>query len=343
MRKVVLGRTGMEVSAIGFGGIPIQRVSEEEAVRVVRKALDLGIDWIDTANGYSVSEERIGKALKGYDRKRIRLFTKTGSREPAEIRAHIELSLKRLQTDYLDCVQFHGVSDMAAWEKIQSNGSMDVLRELKRKGIVRSIGISSHTLAPALAEMDHPDIEILQFPFNFIAHDISIKVLDKAREKGIGIIAMKPFGGGMIPHVDICLRYLLQFPDIAPDPGFETVEEVEQVVRLAEKITAFTDEDRIKIEQAMAELGPRFCRRCEYCGPCPRKVAIVPIMTMQSMLKRLPRQSIINGWVGGAVKSHDACTECGECEKKCPYHLPIIDMMKENVIKFNNYVKIQEA
>jgi predicted aldo/keto reductase-like oxidoreductase len=329
----------MVVSAIGFGGIPIQRVTEDEAIKVVRKALDLGIDWIDTANGYSVSEERIGKALKGYDRSKIRIFTKSGSRNPAELKAHIELSLTRLQTDVIDCFQFHGVSDMAGWEKILGNGCMDVAVEMKQKGFIRHIGISSHTLAPALAEMDHSMIEILQFPFNFISHDISMKVLAMAREKDIGIIAMKPFGGGMIPHIDICLRYLLQFPELAPDPGFERVEEVEQVVRLVENISSFTGEDRVKIEKAMAELGPRFCRRCEYCSPCPRKVVIVPIMTMESMLKRLPRQTIVNGWVGDAVKTQVNCTECSECEKKCPYHLPIVSMMKENVQKFHDFLR----
>jgi predicted aldo/keto reductase-like oxidoreductase len=337
MRKVVLGRTGMSVSAVGFGGIPIQRVTEDEAVRVVRRALDLGIDWIDTANGYSVSEERIGKALKGYDRSKVRIFTKSGSRDPAEMRSHIELSLARLQTGYLDCFQFHGVSDMRSWDKIQAEGCMETALEMRRKGLIRHIGISSHTLAPALAEMDHPEIEILQFPFNFISHDISIKVLEKAREKKVGIVAMKPFGGGLIPHIDVCLRYLLQFPDVAPDPGFEKTGEVEEVVRLVETIGAFTDEDRARIGKAMEELGPRFCRRCEYCGPCPRKVAIVPIMTLESVLKRLPRQSILSGWIVGAVKSHDECTECGECEKKCPYNLPIIEMMKEKIGKFRAF------
>jgi predicted aldo/keto reductase-like oxidoreductase len=337
MRTVRLGRTGLEVSVIGFGGIPIQRVSEAEAIRVVRRALDLGIDWIDTANGYTVSEERIGKALEGYDRSRIVIFTKSGARDPATLKENIELSLQRLRTDYLDCVQLHGVSDLGTWEKVRTNGCLDLLAEFKARGVVRHIGISSHTLEPALAEMEHPLIETMQFPFNFISHDISVKVLAQARRFDTGIIAMKPFGGGMIPHIDVCLRYLLQFPDVAPDPGFERVEEVEEVVRIVEGIGAFTEEDRERIASAMTELGPRFCRRCEYCGPCPQGVSIVPVMTVESVMKRLPKGNVVGGWVSSAVASHDKCTDCGECETKCPYKLPIREMMRENAAKFKAY------
>jgi predicted aldo/keto reductase-like oxidoreductase len=333
MQKVRLGKSRMEVTKIGFGGIPIQRLSEQQAIKVIRRAIELGINWIDTANGYSTSEERVGKAIKPYDRDSIKIFTKGPGKTPDELQKQIELSFNRMQIDYIDLFQFHGVASEETWEKILRKGCLELLLELKQKGRVRHIGASFHNLEAALAVMDNPEIEVIQWPFNFIMADLGRKVLDKCRAKDIGFIAMKPFGGGAFEDAGLCIRFLLQYPQAAADPGFEKIEEVEEVVRLAEKAEPLSAEDESKIERLRKELGTRFCRRCGYCMPCPEGVEIIPLVTMDSIIKRMPPEAVI-GWLGKSVETIENCTDCGQCEEKCPYNLAIRQRMREGVELF---------
>jgi aryl-alcohol dehydrogenase-like predicted oxidoreductase len=178
MQKIRLGRSGLQVTKIGFGGIPIQRITEDEAVEVVRRAVDLGINWIDTANGYTVSEERIGKALREYPRGRVLLFTKGGGKSPEALDEQIQLSLRRLQTDVIDVYQFHGVHS-EAWKGMLDNGAVDLVLDYRRRGVIRHVAASSHDEASLLEVIDHPAIEVVQRPFNFVMHGEAEKVLEK--------------------------------------------------------------------------------------------------------------------------------------------------------------------
>ena len=324
MDRVRLGKSEMVVAKVGFGGIPIQRLAKEEAVAVIRRALDLGVDWLDTANGYTRSEEYIGEALRSLDRSKLRIFSKSRAQDPEVLRAHVLLALERLRTDYLDLYQFHDLSDPARREHTHRN-LLPVLQELKRRGMIRHIGASAHSLDAALEILEWPEIEVLQFPFNFIVEDISRKALVKAEEKDVGFIAMKPFGGGMIEDIPLCVRYLLDFPAAAMDPGFERVAEVEEVLALAEAGTGLTAGDGKRMAAIAAEMGRTFCRRCQYCSPCPHGVEIVTLMTIESFLKRMPPARILEGFINDAAATVSLCTRCGECETKCPYKLPIIE------------------
>ncbi len=333
MQKVWLGKSQMEVTKIGFGGIPIQRLSEQQAIKVIRRAIELGIDWIDTANGYGPSEERIGKAIKSYDRSAIKIFTKGGGKTRDELHSQIELSFKRIKTEYIDLFQFHGVPSEEVWGKMLSEGCLELALELKQKGRVRHIGASFHSLETALAVMDNPEIEVIQWPFNFIMADRGQKVLEKCRANDVGFIAMKPFGGGVLEDAGLCIRFLLQYPQVAPDPGFEKIEEVEEVVRLAQRAEPLSAEDKSQIERLRKELGTRFCRQCGYCMPCPEEINIMLLVTMDSIIKRMPPEAVI-GWLSEHVKTADNCTDCGQCESKCPYKLPIRQRMREGVELF---------
>ena len=324
-KKIRLGKSGLEVSRVGFGAIPIQRLSEQQAVKVIRRALDGGVNWIDTANGYGNSEERIGKAIEKYPRSEVLVFTKATGRDPKTLREQIELSLQRLQTPYIDLYQFHIVPDPQTWRIMQGNGTFDLVREYRERGKIRHIGASAHSREAALAVIEHPEIEVLQFPFNFIVEDQGRELVDACRSKDIGFIAMKPFGGGALEDASACIRYLLAVPDIVADPGFEHVEEVDEVLSLWKEGAALSDENRRTIERLRRELGTRFCRRCGYCLPCPQEVQIVTLMTMGTLVKRFPADRLSEGWIAGAAESIDACIQCGECEEKCPYKLSIIE------------------
>jgi len=336
MKTVRLGKTGLQVSRVGFGGIPIQRLSEEDAVRVVRHALDLGVTWIDTANGYTTSEERIGKAIAGR-RDQLVIATKTGARDRDGAMEHLELSLKRLQTDYIDLWQFHGVSSFEHLDRVLGpGGAMEAALAAQAAGKVRHIGITSHSMEVALKAVPTGHFETLQFPFNYITHEPAQELVPLCRKHDLGFIAMKPFGGGLLDKANISIKYLLQFEGVVPDPGIETEAEIKEIVAIVNGPWEMTAADKAELEQVRAELGTRFCRRCQYCLPCPQDVQIPSVLNTRSFWKRFPRERFLGGGIKGMVDSARNCIECGECEEKCPYQLPIIEMLQENVAFYDS-------
>jgi predicted aldo/keto reductase-like oxidoreductase len=334
MKTVRLGRTELRVSRIGFGGIPIQRLSEDEAIRVVQHSLDLGVTFIDTANGYTTSEERIGKAIAGR-RDEVIIATKTGARDGATAREHLELSLARLDTDAIDIWQLHGVSDFETYEHVLGpGGTLETAREAQQSGEIRHIGITSHSLDVALEAVASGLFETIQFPFNFVTNEAIEQLLPLAKEHDVGFIAMKPIGGGMLEDANLAIKWLLQFETVVPDPGIEKTEEIEQIVDVVSGSWELTHQDRQAIEAIREEVGTRFCRRCQYCMPCPQGVRISTMMVVPSLIKRLPPATLKSDWIMGAVQTAEACIECGECEAKCPYHLPIREMIAENIASY---------
>jgi predicted aldo/keto reductase-like oxidoreductase len=326
------------VSRVGFGGIPIQRLTEAEAVQVVQRCLDLGVTFLDTATGYTTSEERIGKAIAGR-REKLVLATKTPARDRATAMEHLELSLRRLNVDTIDLWQFHNVSTFDALDQVLGpSGAMEAAQQALETGKVRHIGITSHSLDVALKAVTLGHFETVQVPFNFVTHEPAEKLVPLAREHDVGFIAMKPLGGGMLSDASLCFKYLLQFEDVVPDPGIERVEEIEEIVAIVTGSWELTPEERQEIERIRAQVGTRFCRRCGYCEPCPQDVGISVIMNLPNIWRRLPveRLRVPTGWVGEAVQSARDCIACGECEEKCPYQLPIREMIVENIAFYEN-------
>jgi predicted aldo/keto reductase-like oxidoreductase len=214
------------------------------------------------------------------------------------------------------------------------NGAFDLVREYREKGRIRHIGASAHSRDAARVVIEHPEIEVLQFPFNFIVEDQGRELVDACRAKDIGFIAMKPLGGGALQDASACIRYLLAVPGIAADPGFEHIEEVEEVLSLWKEGAGLSEENRRSIERLRRELGTRFCRRCGYCQPCPQGVQIVTLMTMDTLVKRFPVDRLSEDWIAGAAESIEKCIECGECEQKCPYKLSIIEEIRRGADAF---------
>jgi len=341
MKTVRLGKTERQVSRVGFGGIPIQRLAEGEAVKVVRRCLDLGITFYDTATGYTTSEERIGRALAGR-REQVIIATKTPARDRATAEEHLEQSLKRLNTDYLDLWQFHNISTVEAYEQVLGpNGAMEAAQEALRAGKIRHIGITSHSMDMALKAVPSGHFETIQFPFNFVTHEPAKELLPLAQAHDVGFIAMKPLAGGLLDEANLAIKYLLQFENVLPDPGFQKVEEVEQIVDIVNGSWGLTSQERQELERIRVEAGTRFCRRCEYCQPCPEGVRIPVMMNIHSFWRRMPAERFFSGRIAQAVESARHCVQCGECEEKCPYDLPIREMLVENARFYESVASLQ--
>ncbi|MGD9143810.1 MAG: aldo/keto reductase [Dehalococcoidia bacterium] len=339
MEKIRLGKTGMTVTRIGFGGIPIQRLAESEAVKVVQRCIDLGINFIDTANGYTVSEERIGKAVKRR-RNNVYIATKTGARTAGEIEKHLDLSLERLGTDYIDLYQFHCVNDQATMDKILEPESelYAVFENAKKAGKIRHIGITSHQIDLAKLQVKSGRFETMMFPFNFITCEPAEDLLPLCKEHDVGFINMKPMAGGMLDNATIAFKYLFRFPDMVIIPGIEKAHEIEEIVGIYNGPHEMTAAEVQKMQEMRDELGTRFCRRCDYCQPCQQGIPISMLMTFPSFVKRLPPDWYLKGWIPQAMEKSLTCIECGECEARCPYELPIREMIKES---YDLYEKVK--
>ncbi len=344
MKTVRLGKTGLKVSRVGIGGIPIQRPPFDEAVKVIQHAIDLGVSFIDTSLGYGDSEIRIGKAIADR-REEVIVATKGSWRDKKSAEECIERSLKRLETDYIDIWQFHGVNTLEGYEGVLGpNGAMEAAREALEAGKIHHIGISSHSPDVAKKAVTSGHFETIQFPFNFVARELAEELVPLTRKHNVGFIAMKPFAGGMLRKADLAIKYLLQFENVIPDPGIERIEEIEEIVDIVDNRSwELTPQEWEEIEEIRARVGTRFCRRCRYCMPCPQEVEIQPLMTLPLLWELWPldlclSEDSIGGYAKHAVESAKNCIQCGECEEKCPYDLPIREMIKENIESYEKVI-----
>lgn len=328
MREVVLGKSGLRVSAVGFGSIPIRRLSEDDAVKVIQRALDLGVTFIDTAAGYTTSEARIGKAIKGR-RDGLVLATKSGVTGKEEITKDIEQSLRDMGTETIDLFQFHGTSTNEKWEAITApGGAMEAVLAARDKGDIQHIGITSHSLDFALELVEEEIFETIQFPFNLVTCEPAEKLIPRARERDLGSIVMKPLCGGQYDNANLAFKFLNGYPDLVPIPGIEKVEEIEEIVALVESGATLEGEEKAEAEKVAMELGKEFCRRCRYCEPCPQGAAVSMAMIFDSFVKCLPAENLKKR-APKFAENLAKCVECGECEEKCPYDLPIMAKLKE--------------
>lgn len=331
MNKVRLGKTGMMVTQLGFGGIPIQRDSEEEAVAIVQRCIELGITYFDTANAYTTSEERIGKAIKD-KRQDVIIATKSHARTKEGIVKDLNLSLERLGTDYIDLYQFHGVSDMKTLDMIlDPDGPMTEVKKALMKGTIRHIGITSHQIDVARKAVQTDQFETIMFGFNFLTPEVADELIPLTRKHDVGFVAMKPLAGGVIDNAAVAIKYLFQFPDIVVIPGIEKIHEINEIAGLVNSSLALTSAEQKQMDEIRKELGSRFCHRCEYCQPCTAGIPISTIITVKMMYKRQRPERLFNDQRDKIMAKATECTDCGECESRCPYHLPIREMLSESL------------
>ncbi len=335
MRYITLGKTGLKVSEVGFGCIPIIRLSMDEAIRVLRRAQELGVTLFDTANVYLDSEEKIGRAFQGL-RPQLVLATKSMKRDRQGVEGDLDQSLRLLKTDYLDLFQFHQVSQEADFQAVTSGGPLEAALRAREAGKIRHLGVTSHNLEMAVKLVKTDLFSVVQFPFNFIEPAAASELHPLARERNMGLLAMKPFCGGQVDNAALAFKYLRQFPDVIPLAGWDTMARVDEVVDLYQTGNVVTPEDLAAMERYRDELGDRFCRRCEYCQPCPQGVIITPAMLYAIVAHRMgPAKAA--GFSAKFMETVRNCEECGECVDRCPYNLPIPEMLKEYLALYDKH------
>ncbi len=329
MRSVPLGKTGITISEIGFGGIPIIRVNTANSIKILQHAYDQGITFYDTANLYRDSEDKIGQAFAG-KRQNVIIATKTIKRDAQSALEQLENSLRMLRTDYIDLYQMHQVAQERDYDAaLAPGGAYEALLKAKEQGKIRHIGVTSHSLTMAIQLVKTDLFSTIQFPFNFIEDAAKDELHVEAKKRNIAVLAMKPFAGGVIDNAAVAFAFLRQYPDVIPLAGFDSIESVDEIIAIYRQENRVTQRDLEIMDEYRAKLGKQFCRRCEYCQPCPNGVLITPAMGYKLLVSRMS-PAVAADFAKVVMESVPLCTECGDCISRCPYELPIPEMLKEH-------------
>ncbi|HEY5560458.1 MAG TPA: aldo/keto reductase [Clostridiaceae bacterium] len=336
MDKIKLGKTDLFVTRTSFGALPIQRISFEDAKKILRKAYDNGINFYDTARGYSDSEEKIGYALSDV-RKDIIIATKTFAADKKTLFQHLETSLKNLKTDYVDILQLHNPSKLPDPEDME--GLYQGLIEAREKGLVRYIGITNHRVETAIEAAKSGLYDTIQFPLSSLSADRDIELIKTCKEKNVGLIAMKAMSGGLITNAASTFAFLRQFGNVVPIWGIQRESELDEFLEL-EKNPPKLDSEMLKlIEKDRKELSGDFCRGCGYCLPCPAKIEIPISARISFLLARSPYKNYMNDTWKEKMNNINNCIECGHCKAHCPYGLDTPNLLKKELVKFNDFYK----
>lgn len=330
MEKRRLGKTDFYVSVIGFGGIPIQQCTQEGATKIIKACVDEGINFIDTARGYTISEKLIGKAIKNINRKDIYIGTKTMGRTYEEAKKDFEISMRDLDVEYIDLYQFHNLSKEEEYETVMGeNGAMKFFKEMKEKGYIREIGVTSHSADMMDKLLDIEEIATMQFPINPVETQ-GLPLLEKAKKKDIGTIAMKPIAGGVLKdYGEESLRYILENENLTVAiPGMKSVEEVRRNGKVGSDFHPLEREKKEELLKVAKSLGTDFCRRCNYCAPCTVGINISGNFTLDLYNTKYNLHDWAKSRYDAQSIKADQCIECGICESRCPYDLPIIEKLK---------------
>lgn len=334
MEKIILGKTGLAVSRMGFGGIPIQRTDRESVRRLFDALAACGVNYVDTARAYTVSEEYIGYAIRGR-RDSFVLATKSKAVTYDEMAADIDKSLELLATDHIDLYQLHNPAPSAVDTIIGEGGALDALLEAKNAGKVLHIGITAHTEAVFRRALDFPWVETIMFPYNIVETGVE-GLIEECARRGIGFIAMKPLAGGAIRDARCALRFVASNSSVSVlIPGISEVSELTENLDAVLDTSPLTEDEISAIGKIRAELGGEFCRRCGYCMPCTAGIAIPSVFLFDGYLTRYGLGDWARDRYATLSVRASACVGCGICETRCPYGLPIRRMMREASKRFD--------
>ena len=330
MRTITLGNTGITTPQNAFGALPIQRTDKEEAVRILRRAYEGGMRYFDTARAYSDSEEKLGAAFGGAKREKIVISTKTGAETAEDFWKDLETSLRLLKTDHIDIYQFHNPPFMP--KPGGEDGLYDAALKAKEQGKILHIGITNHRMAVAKEAVLSGLYETLQFPFNYLASDADLALVETVREKDMGFICMKGLSGGLLTNSAACYAYMNQpqFSHCAPIWGIQRETELDEWLSYQDQPPVLDDEMRALIEKDRAELAGEFCRGCGYCMPCPVGIEINNCARMSLLLRRSPTAAQLTPEVQAKMKKIEDCLHCGQCMSKCPYGLNTPELLQKN-------------
>ena len=334
MRQITLGSTGITVPQNAFGALPIQRVSMEMAVKLLRRAYEGGMRFFDTARAYSDSEVKVGEAFDGM-REKVFIATKTGAKTPQEVRAQVETSLKNLRTDYMDIYQFHCADQ--CYRPGDGTGMYECMEELKKEGKIRHIGITAHKLYIAEEAVESGLYETLQYPFSYLSSEKEIALVKKCKEANMGFIAMKGLAGGLINRSEAAMAFMSQFDNALPIWGIQKEKELEEWLSYMAETPTMNEELTAYIEKEQKELTGEFCRGCGYCMPCPAGIMINQCARMSLMLRRAPSKAWLTPQMQAEMKKIEVCLHCNQCMKKRPYELNTPELLKKN---YEDYKKV---
>ena len=333
MDYVTLGKTGLKISRMGFGGIPIQRIDAQGTKELIHKMADAGVNYIDTARGYTVSEEYLGYALEGV-RDKFVLATKSMARTKEAMTADIEKSLGNLRTEYIDLYQVHNPSMEQLEQVMNEGGALEALKEAQAAGKIRHIGLTAHSVAVFERALELDWVETIMFPYNIVESQ-GEELIARCKEKNIGFIAMKPLAGGTIENASLAIRYICANDNVTVViPGMAEEKELEQNLRACLDESPLSEEEQKEIAGIREQLGSNFCRRCNYCAPCTAGINIPSVFLFAGYLERYDLGDWARDRYDSLAVKASACVGCGECETRCPYQLPIREMLKKCAQEF---------
>lgn len=333
MEYRTLGKTGLKISRMGFGGIPIQKIDEEGTKKLLHAMAEKGINYIDSARGYTVSERYIGYGLEGI-RDKFVLATKSMARTKEAMAADIETSLNNFRTDYIDLYQVHNPSMEQLDQVIGEGGALEALIEAKAAGKIGHIGLTAHSTAVFERALELDWVETIMFPYNIVEQQ-GAELIRKCAEKNIGFIDMKPLAGGAIENGTLALRYICANKNVTiVIPGMAEEKEMEENIKACLDSSPLNEKELKEIEEVREQLGTNFCRRCNYCAPCSVGIDISGVFLFAGYLNRYGLGDWARNRYSSLAVKASACIECGKCETRCPYHLPIREMLKECAQQF---------
>ncbi len=335
MDKVTLGKTGITVNKNGFGALPIQRVSVDEAVKILRKAYDGGITFFDTARFYTDSEVKIGEAFS-HMRDKVFIASKTGAEKAEDFWKDLHTTLNNIKSDYLDLYQCHNIPFVP--RPGDESGIYDAMLEAKEKGMIRHIGFTNHRLKVAREVIDSGLFETLQFPFSYLASDKDLDLVERCRKADMGFICMKALAGGLITNSRAAYAFLAQFINVLPIWGIQRESELDEFLSYIDNPPAMTDEIRDFIEKDKKELSGDFCRGCGYCMPCPEGIEIPTAARMSLLLRRAPQAMNLTPEAQEKMKRIENCRHCDACKKKCPYNLDTPALLAKNYEDYKHFL-----
>ncbi len=334
MEKARLGRTNLEVARSGFGALPLQRISQEKAVVLLRKAYERGINFFDTARRYRDSEEKIGSALAAV-RPKIILATKTTARDGRTLMADLETSLQELRTDYIDVYQLHDPKQ--SFTDPVMSGLCEALIRAKEKGMIRYFGFTSHKLTMAVQAVQSGFFDTVQFPLSSLSSSTDLGLIEICRQEDVGLLAMKPLAGGLLTSAASAFAFLRQFRNVVPLWGIQEEWELDEFVSLEANPPALDEELRRIMEQDRVELAGSFCRGCGYCLPCPVDIPIPTAARLSLFLKKTkPDRWLSDGWKV-QMERISQCLECGQCQAQCPYDLDTPQLLQEMLKVYRDF------
>ena len=337
MNNITLGRTGLQVTKNSFGCLPIQRVSEEYAVMLMQKAYNAGINFFDTARGYTDSEQKVGVAFEGI-RENVIIATKTPAKTADGFWKDLETSLSLLKTDYVDILQFHNPAFVP--KPGDESGLYDAILEAQSQGKVKYIGITNHRPAVAKEAILSGLYDTLQFPFNYLAADTDLELVELCKQHNVGFIAMKGLSGGLITNSAAACAYQNKYSNVVTIWGVQKENELDEFITHQKNPPALDETIQTVIDKDREELMGEFCRACGYCLPCPVGIEINTAARMMYLIRRSPSERLLSDESQKMMAKVADCIECGQCKSKCPYGLDTPTLLKKH---YKDYLEIIEG